>query len=211
MSLAASLRTARQAGLLSCHTCGLLLQASTVPGHLACPRCSTPVHSRKPQGLDRCAALTLTAAILYVPANVYPVMSVEFMGRGEPDTILSGVFKLLDHGNYAVAALVFFASVVVPLLKLVGLTYLNVSVRRRWQKRPRDRTVLYRIIEGVGRWSMLDIFMISILPALVKLGAVATIVPGIGATAFAAVVVITMFAAAAFDPRLIWDSVEKQT
>ena len=160
--------------------------------------------------MARAWALTLAAFILYIPANTLPIMTVVSMGHGEPDTILSGVRVLIAGGLWPLALLVFFASIVVPVLKLVALTYLLVSVRRKSRWRPRDRTVLYRITEAVGRWSMIDVFMISILVALVKLGAIATIEPGAGALAFAAVVVVTMFAAMSFDPRLIWDDMEKQ-
>jgi paraquat-inducible protein A len=146
--------------------------------------------------------------ILYVPANLLPVMTVTSFGRGHPDTILSGVEALIGAGMWPVALLVFFASITVPVLKLIGLTFLSVSVQRRSSWRPRDRTLLYRIIESVGRWSMVDIFMISILVALVNLGTIASIEPGIGAIAFAAVVIITMIASMSFDPRLIWDRQE---
>jgi paraquat-inducible protein A len=150
----------------------------------------------------------LTAGILYIPANLLPVMTVTSFGQGHPDTILSGVKALIAAGMWPVALLVFFASITVPVLKLTGLSYLLISVQRRSPRRPRDRTLLYRIIESVGRWSMVDIFMISILVGLVSLDAIATIEPGAGAIAFAAVVIITMFASRSFDPRLIWDRLE---
>jgi paraquat-inducible protein A len=145
---------------------------------------------------------------LYVPANLLPVMTVTSFGKGEPDTILSGVKVLIEAGMWPIALLVFFASITVPVLKLLGLSFLLISVQRRSAWRPRDRTFLYRIIESVGRWSMVDIFMISILVALVDLGSIATIQPGPGAIAFAAVVIITMIASMAFEPRLIWDRQE---
>lgn len=196
-----------------CHRCGLVSRlAASGPGGAhrteRCPRCHAAVHRRKPGSIGRTWALVLTGAILYVPANLYPIMTVVSFGRGEPDTILSGVARLFEAGMWPLALLVFFASVTVPVLKLAGLSFLLVSVQRRWRWRPRQRTILYRVIDAVGRWSMIDIFMISILVALVKLGSIATVEPGIGATAFAAVVVVTMFAATAFDPRLIWDAME---
>jgi paraquat-inducible protein A len=166
------------------------------------------LHVRKPDSLNRTWALILTAVILYVPANLLPVMTVVSFGKGEPDTILSGVQALAAVGMWPVAILVFFASITVPVLKLIGLSFLLISVQRRTAWRTRDRTVLYRIVENVGRWSMVDIFMISILTALVNLQAIATIDPGPGAIAFAAVVVITMIASYSFDPRLIWDAAE---
>lgn len=137
-------------------------------------------------------------------------MTVISFGEGEPDTIISGVKALLAVGMYPVAILVFFASIFVPVLKLTLLTFLLVSVQIKSLWRPRDRTVMYRITEAVGRWSMVDIFMISILAALVKLGSIATIEPGAGAGFFAAVVIMTMFASMAFDPRLIWDAMENE-
>jgi paraquat-inducible protein A len=152
----------------------------------------------------------VAAYILYIPANVYPVMTVISFGKGEPDTILSGVQSLIVAGWWPLAVLVFFASIIVPLIKLFGLTYLLASVQYKWKWRPKQRTRLYRITEAVGRWSMIDIFMISILVALVRLEAIATVEPGAGATSFAAVVVLTMFAAMSFDPRLIWDTMEKR-
>jgi paraquat-inducible protein A len=132
------------------------------------------------------------------------------LGKGEGDTILSGIKDLFAAGMLPIAVLVFFASITVPMLKLCGLTYLLLSVHFRSLWRPKNRTALYRIVEVVGRWSMIDMFMVSILVALVQLGQVATILPGIGATAFAAVVVTTIFAASAFDPRLIWDVLEEE-
>ncbi len=198
------------ASLLSCHACDQLVRAHDSGQHarLACPRCGAALHRRRPNSLARTTALVVTATILYIPANLLPVMTVTSFGKGEPDTILTGVKTLIDAGMWPVALLVFFASITVPVLKLIGLTFLLVSVRRRSAWRLRDRTFLYRIIESVGRWSMVDIFMISILVALVNLGAIATIQPGAGAIAFAAVVITTMIASMSFDPRLIWDRQE---
>jgi paraquat-inducible protein A len=191
-----------------CHACGLV---SNVPpaAHADCPRCGAALHRRKPDSLTRTWALVLTAMILYVPANILPVMTVISLGSGEPDTIMSGVVALADSGMWPLAALVFFASVTVPVLKLAGLIILLVSTRRGAVGRLQDRTVLYRVVEAVGRWSMIDIFMISILVALVQLGQIATIEPGLGAVSFAAVVIITMIAAMSFDPRLMWDAAGK--
>ncbi len=147
--------------------------------------------------------------MLYFPANIYPIMTVISFGRGAPDTILSGVIHLIEANQWPIAALVFFASIFVPVLKILILGFLLISVQLKSNWRPRDRTVLYRFTETVGRWSMLDIFMISILVALVKLDAIATIEAGPGAISFAAVVILTMLAAMAFDPRLIWDNAEQ--
>jgi paraquat-inducible protein A len=194
--------------LVGCHACD---QVCRLPhgGHASCPRCGAALHRRKPHSLARTWALVIAACILYIPANLLPVMTVTSFGQGEPDTILSGVKVLIAAGMWPVALLVFFASITVPVLKIVAMIFLLISVQRRSRWRPRDRTVLYRVVESVGRWSMVDIFMISILVALVNLGAIASIVPGPGALAFAAVVVLTMIAAMSFDPRLIWDAQER--
>lgn len=210
--MSAALVTASRAGLMGCHGCGLLLRKRHAgPGEvLRCPRCAAPVHDRKPESLQRTTALLLTAAVLYVPANYFPIMTVVSFGKGQTSTIISGIVHLAHGGMLSLALLVFFASVLVPVLKLFGLGFLIWSVHRRSRWRPRDRALLYRVIEQVGRWSMIDIFMISILVALVKLGNVATIETGLGATCFAAVVVITMFASMSFDPRLMWDVLEEE-
>ncbi|MEX2492769.1 MAG: paraquat-inducible protein A [Nitrospirales bacterium] len=202
--------TAAQAALMNCTTCLLVSRIPRRPPHgdALCPRCGARLSQRKPNSLARTWALVVAAYILYIPANVYPVMTVISFGKGEPDTILSGVQSLIAAGWWPLAALVFFASIIVPLIKLFGLTYLLTSVQYKLKWRPKQRTRLYRITEAVGRWSMIDIFMISILVALVRLEAIATVEPGAGATCFAAVVVLTMFAAMSFDPRLIWDAME---
>ncbi len=204
--------TAAQASLVNCQACHLLSRVTRLPANsrAICPQCGARLHLRKPDSLSRTWALVLAAFILYIPANVLPVMTVISFGKGEPDTILSGVKAFIESEMWALAALVFFASILVPVMKLCVLTFLLLSVRYKSHWRPKDRTVLYRLTESVGRWSMIDIFMISILVALVKLEAVATIEPGAGATSFAAVVVITMFAAMSFDPRLIWDAMEEK-
>lgn len=202
---------AGQASLISCTTCQLVSRVRQLPanGRAICPRCGTQLSRRKPNSLARTLALIVAAYILYIPANVYPIMTVISFGEGEPDTILSGVQSLLASGMWPLAVVVFFASIIVPLIKLFGLTFLLVSVHYKWRWRPKQRTILYRITEAVGRWSMIDIFMISILVALVRLEAIATVEPGAAATSFAAVVVLTMFASMSFDPRLIWDAMEK--
>jgi paraquat-inducible protein A len=202
--------TAKERSLAHCHGCGKLnpVPSGHLQARLSCPRCGAELHLRKPDSINRTWALLIAAIILYIPANLLPVMTVFQLGKGEPDTIMSGVILLINLGMWPLAALIFFASIMVPMLKLVGLTYLLTSVQRRSQWRPKDRTRLYRIVETVGRWSMIDIFVISILVALVRLGNIATIEPGAGATAFGGVVVITMFAASSFDPRLIWDVIK---
>jgi paraquat-inducible protein A len=180
--------------------------------HRACPRCGSALHgSRKRNSLTRTWALVIAAAVLCVPANVYPVMTVVQFGQGDPSTILGGVVQLVQQGMFGLAFIIFFASIVVPALKLVLLVYLLLSVQRRSAWSPRDRTRLYRITEVVGAWSMVDIFLVAVLSALVQLGTLATIEAGIGASFFGGVVVITMFAAQSFDPRLIWDHAVRDT
>jgi paraquat-inducible protein A len=188
---------------IGCDTCGLVSRVTDDRTH--CPRCGFRLRHRKPDSVRRTWALGIAAALLYVPANVYPVLTVVQLGAGHPSTILGGARELLDAGQWPLAALVFFASICVPVLKLVGLTFLLSSVHWRRRDRLRDRTVLYRIVDSIGRWSMIDIFMESILVALVQFGALVTINPGVGAIAFAGVVILTMFAARSFDPRLMWD------
>lgn len=202
--------TAAKAALVSCEGCRRLYCAADIPadGRARCTLCHTMLHPRKPDSVTRTWALVIAALICYIPANVYPVMTIVFSGRGEPSTILGGVIELADGGDWPIALLILFASVMVPLGKIVGLIYLLLSVRRREQWSPRKRTAMYRIINAIGRWSMIDMFMVSILAAIVHLGAIATVVPGWGAVAFAAVVVATIFAAESFDPRLVWDSLE---
>ena len=198
--------------LVACEQCDQLVRCDADAAHGApCPRCGVGLHRRKPDSVTRTWALIVTATILYIPANLYPIMTVTSFGQGEPDTILSGVRVLLEEGMWPVALLVFFASVTVPVLKLAGLSYLLISVQRRQRRRARDRTLLYRVIEGVGRWSMVDVFMIAILSALVALGNVASVQPGPGAIAFCLVVIVTMIASLSFDPRLIWDVLDERS
>jgi paraquat-inducible protein A len=192
---------------LNCHTCGLL--SEELPHEQDCPRCTTPLHHRKQNSIEATWALLLAAIILIIPANVYPVMTVIRFGQGEPSTIFSGILHLIEGGMWGLALIVFVASLVVPILKLIVLSYLLISVHKKSIWRPRDRTLLYRVTEVVGAWSMVDIFLVGLLSALVSLDALSTIRPGIGATFFGGVVVITMFAAHKFDPRLIWDNVRE--
>lgn len=202
--------TAAARGLCSCHVCGLVarLSADARPGGLACPRCATPLHARKPNSIARTWALLLAAFVLFFPANLLPVMETGSLFGAQQDTIMSGVIFLWQSGSWPLAVLVFFASIVVPLTKLAILTLLVASVQFRATWFPHQRTRLYRLIEFIGRWSMLDIYVITVLAALVRLQSLATIKAGPGAVAFGAVVVLTMLASKAFDPRLIWDSAE---
>jgi paraquat-inducible protein A len=198
--------TALAADTTPCHDCALLCRLPEHGAHGAlCPRCGAALHERKPQSLERTWAWLIAAALCYLPANLLPIMKVTSLGRAQADTIMSGVAYLLLHGMWPLALVVFTASVFVPLLKLAILFGLLVSVHRRSRWRPVDRTRLYRITEAIGRWSMVDIFVVTILVALVRLGNLATVEAQPGAVFFGAVVVLTMLAAESFDPRLIWD------
>lgn len=193
-------------GYAVCPTCSLLVRMMPADPHRRCPRCHSGIHgTRHADSLARTWALLASAALLLVPANLYPVMTVTRFGMGDPNTILSGVIHLVQDGAWPLGLLVFFASFVVPISKILVLAFLLVSVQRGSAWRLRDRTQLYRITELIGAWSMVDIFLVGILVALVRMDGLATVIPGIGATFFGASVVLTMLAAHAFDPRLVWD------
>jgi paraquat-inducible protein A len=198
--------TALNMGMVSCHRCHLLCRRVASPS--LCPRCGTLLHSRKPNSIARTWALVIAAIIFYIPANILPITHTTSFAGVQSDTIMSGVIYFVHSGSWPVALIIFTASVFVPLLKLLILIILMISVRFRWQWRPVDRTRLYRLTEAIGRWSMLDIFVVTILVALVHFGSLANIEAGTGALYFATVVVITMFAAESFDARLIWDTLE---
>jgi paraquat-inducible protein A len=203
--------TAAALGLTVCHTCELLVPAAPPGGHAHCPRCGSAVHGlRRPESVARTWALLASAALMLVPANLYPVMTVIHFGHGEPSTILGGVMHLIDSGTWPLAMLVFFASFVVPVSKIAVLVLLLVTAQAGSRWRRRDRTLLYRVTEVVGAWSMVDIFLVGILVALVNLGVLATVHAGVGAVFFGCAVVLTMLAALSFDPRLIWDRAERR-
>ncbi len=195
------------AGLVLCHECHELNRLIDPDGQ-NCLRCGARIHPRRPNSLGRTWALLITAALLYLPANLLPIMTVRSLGKGTPDTIMSGVITLVQHGMLPIAAVVFVASIVVPTFKLLGIGLLLVSVQRRQRLSPRQRIFMFRFIEWIGRWSMLDIFVIAILVAVVNFGSLASVEAGFGAVAFASVVILTMLAALTFDPRLIWDNTE---
>ncbi|MFC0407837.1 paraquat-inducible protein A [Roseomonas elaeocarpi] len=188
---------------LGCHCCGLVSEAAEGE---ACRRCGAALHHRKRNSLQRSWALCLAAAVLYVPANYYPVMTIVTLGRGGPHTILGGVVEFIQSGFWPLALIVFLASVAVPMLKLVGLVVMMLGVQRRSPWRLRDRTRLYRLVEVIGRWSMIDVFVVSVLIALVRFGVLASINAEVGAMCFAGVVLLTMVAVETFDPRLMWDA-----
>jgi len=202
--------TAAEAGLFTCHGCGLLQRPSGAAHGLACGRCGAGLHFRKPDSVARSWALLVAAYVLFVPANVLPVMQTGSLFGAQTDTILSGVVFLWVTGSWPLALIIFVASIVVPAAKLLALAYLLISVQRRSAWGQQQRTRLYRVVELVGRWSMVDIYVAAILAALVQFGGLMNIRPGPGAIAFGAVVVLTMFAAETFDPRLIWDPAERE-
>jgi len=198
--------TAADRGLASCHTCLKLVPAD----EHHCPRCGSVVHVRSPDPIQRTLALLITAVVLYVPANVLPIMYADQLGRTEPSTIIGGVVLLIHLGSWPIAAIIFIASIMVPLGKLMVMFYLCWSVTRGTLGSERQRTVLYHVTEFIGKWSMVDVFVVSILVALVHLTGLIVFRPGPAALAFAGVVMVTMVAAERFDQRLIWDNAEKQ-
>jgi paraquat-inducible protein A len=196
--------TAAESGLASCHLC--LKLASQDLHH--CPRCGTALHVRKTASLQRTLALLITALVLYLPANILPIMITDQLGNSIESTILGGVVLLIQLDSIPIAVVIFIASVMVPLGKMLVMFYLCWSVSHGPPTSERQRTVLYRITEFIGKWSMLDVFVVAILVALIHLSGLLVIRPGGGALAFAGVVMVTMVAAESFDPRLMWDRME---
>jgi paraquat-inducible protein A len=198
--------TAAQAGLVSCESCHLLSRpaSATEPGF--CRRCGEQLESRRHASIETTWALVIAAAICFIPANVLPVLNTTALGTTEGDTILGGVVFLYTSGSWPLALIVLIASVMIPLGKMAALVYLLITVQRRSQMSSHERTRLYRMVVFIGRWSMLDVFADTFTVALVQLQPLMSVAPGAGVLFFAAVVVLTMLAAEAFDPRLIWDS-----
>jgi paraquat-inducible protein A len=198
--------TAARAGLVSCETCRLVSRpvSPAEPGY--CPRCGAALTSRHHHSIQYTWALVIAAAICYVPANVLPVLTTTALGSVDSDTIMGGVVLLYTTGSWPLALIVLVASVMVPLGKLVALAYLLITVQRGSVSSNRERTRLYRLVEWIGRWSMLDVFVDAFTVALVQLQPLMSVEPGPGVLFFAAVVVLTMIAAESFDPRLIWDA-----
>lgn len=198
--------SAAATGLARCRCCGLV---SAFAAAEECPRCSVPLQLRMPGSLSRTWAYLLAAYILYIPANLLPIMETRSIFSVQQDTIMSGVIYLWVSGAWPLATIVFVASIIVPLAKLLALTLLCVTVQMKTVWRAKQRTELYLFVEFVGRWSMLDVFVVTVLVALVQAQSLATVMPGSGVVAFAAVVVISMLAAESFDPRLIWDPMNR--
>ena len=195
-------------GLYACPTCALVARPQGGEATAHCPRCGSTLHRRRPDSIGQTWALLITAYILILPANLLPIMETGSLFSSQRDTILSGVFYLWTSGSWALALLVFFASVIVPLAKLMALSFLLHSVQQHSPHHPQRRTRLYHLLKFIGRWSMLDIYVVTLLVALVQLQSVATITAAPGAIAFGALVVVTMLASMRFDPRLIWDCVK---
>ncbi len=197
-------------GLQSCETCMLLTRPAAGAHEGRCPRCGSETHFRKPASLQRTAALVVAAAICYIPANLLPVMNTTTSSGSETDTILQGVVLLWSPTGWPLALIVLFASVMIPSAKILALGYLLVTVQRGSVRNSGQRVRLYRIVELIGRWSMVDVFVATFTAALVQLQPLMSIAPGPGLVFFAAVVVLTMLAAESFDPRLIWDPSSEQ-
>jgi paraquat-inducible protein A len=196
--------TAANRGMASCHVC-FKLEPTTVH---QCTRCGSTMHLRKSDSIQRTLALLVTACLLYIPANLYPIMYTDQLGSTEASTIMGGVILLIELGSAPIAAVIFIFSVMVPSGKLMAMFYLVWTVERHSSLDPRQRSVMYRVTEFIGKWSMVDVFVVSILVALVHLSGLLVIRPGVAALSFAGVVIVTMIAAESFDSRLIWDNME---
>lgn len=200
--------TASDLGMVVCDYCALVVPPGTDGHHpVSCPRCGGRLHPRHVQSLERCWAFLIAAALLYVPANLLPIMRTSSLFSGsEDDTIMTGIVYFWQSGSIGLAALIFTASILVPMLKLFSLAFLAISVQRRWRYSLGQRMILFRMVEGIGRWSMLDVFVVALMVGLVQFHALAEIKAGPGAAAFGGVVVLTMLASKSFDARLIWDN-----
>lgn len=196
--------TAREAGLVGCRSCARAWPKDTS----VCPNCGARVSSRDRTSLQRVWAWWWAGLICYVPANIYPMLETRTLAHTESSTIVGGAVELAEHGSYGIALIILVASVVIPVGKFMAVAYLALSVGQFPRSSPHTRHGLHEIVEYVGRWSMIDVFVVAILSSLVQLNAVAAIQPGPAALAFALSVMFTMLSAQAFDPRLIWDSIE---
>ncbi len=196
--------TARAAGLLGCGVCGRVSR----PGVARCPRCEAELHGRRPDSVQKLWAWLIAGMVAYIPANLFPMLRTQFLGREMSSTIIGGVVDLMHHGAWLVAAVVFVASVMIPISKFLVLGYLAYSIKRQVALSLPRRTHLYEFVEFIGRWSMIDVFVVAILAALVHLGFIVGFRPGPAAFFFALSVAFTMIAALSLDPRLLWDTAE---
>jgi len=190
--------------LCLCHSCGRACDATSHPQQ--CDRCGAPLHAIKPDSLTRTSAYLLAALILYVPANLLPVMNTSMLGSGADSTIIGGVLEFWEHGAWDIALIIFIASIAVPGVKFVALSLLLVTAQRGSLWARKERSQLYRFVELIGYWSMLDVIVVALVAALVKFQALGDIEPRAGILFFGMVVVFTMLSAMSFDPRLIWDN-----
>jgi paraquat-inducible protein A len=197
---------ATELGVISCHECTLVSDAQNDTGR--CPRCGASLHQRKPASLDRTLALLCAALILYLPANLFPVMHTSQFGHFSDSTILSGVIAFWKAGEWDIALIIFIASVAIPCAKFIALGWLVWCAHRHAPTGRRERTRLYRAVEFIGYWSMLDVIVVGLVCALVHFDMFGSIEPMPGIAFFGAVVILTMLAALCFDPRLIWDDPE---
>ncbi|MGX8882414.1 paraquat-inducible protein A [Methylovorus sp. SPW-M1] len=209
--------SAHRLGVITCHACGLVCEDTLTKAiassrlapetdlHVDCPRCGAPLHRRRPNSIPRAWALLLAGLIFYIPANVLPVMYTSLMGSGSENTIMQGVIEFWKSGSYGIALVIFIASVLVPCTKFVVLGVLFATSQRRSRWAMKERAKLYRLVELVGYWSMLDVLVVAIVAALVKFQGLSDIEPRIGILFFGMVVIMTMLSAMSFDPRLIWD------
>lgn len=204
------LPTAKDYGVIPCRACGMVSRPAPTAEVQHCPRCNARLHPRKPGSITGCTAFLAAGYILYLPANLLPILETRSLDGTQENTIMGGIFSLWDSGSWEIAIIVFIASILVPLFKLIALTLLVFSVRGRLLWRPMQRTKAYRLLRLVGRWSMLDIYVAAILTTLVQFRFLANIEVGPAALPFGAVVVVTMIAAMQFDPRLIWDPVKEK-
>jgi paraquat-inducible protein A len=194
----------RPAKVVICNFCSFQIPVdSFLPGTLICECCGEMEKRLKPKSAELTLAYSLTALILYLPANIFPFMTIELYGNRNSSTIWSGIVSLFDSGSWAIGLVVFIASMIIPCLKLITLFYLALFAKQ--SAHPRLLTRLYRLIEAIGRWSMLDIFLLAVLVAIMKLGPWTSVKPELGSLLFVFVVVFTMLASSSFDPRLLWE------
>jgi paraquat-inducible protein A len=202
-----ALPRAGELGLIGCAVCGLVCRDAHIE-NAGCPRCGSALHRRKPASQSRCWAFMIAAFICYIPANVLPIMRTASLGDVDDNTILSGVVELWDKDSQELAIIVFTASIVVPMLKFFALTTLLICARRRSHWAQSQRARLYRLIDLIGHWSMLDVFVVALLTSLVRFNVLSSVEPLPGVVFFGLTVILTMFASLSFDPRLIWDAKE---
>ena len=194
--------------VLCCRTCGLVQAVEALPpGRSAeCVRCGSTVAEGPHGSLHLTGAFALAALILYIPANIYPILAMHMYGAYNENTVWEGVLGLANHNQWFVALIVFLASMVIPVFKLGGLLFLVLSSGTKRGRRLRTRARIYKFIDVIGPWAMLDVFLLAVLVALVKLGDIATVLPGPGLIAFTCMVVLNMLATEFFDPKMIWEA-----